>query len=163
MTRVRMCRKPGCTYTIPYNQTNPYCSEHAKLYNQEPIGKRPRKQSYYNQYKRDKKANAFYQSKAWEHTAAESKARAYYTCAVCEHTYDKPGYLITDHITPLRVDKRRRLDRENLWVLCKACHYWKTQLENQIYTSQSLVDNLDVSHKWTRQKITAWILRRRKK
>lgn len=163
MPRVKLCRKTGCTHTIPYEQSNPYCSEHAGLYKQaRPRPSKPRSQSYYNKFKRNKQANAFYQSKVWEHVAVETKRRAYFTCACCGHTYDRPGYLITDHIVPLRVDGSRKLDPDNLWVLCKSCHYWKTQLEEQLYQSQSLIENLDTAKRWNRERIVSWIMAHKK-
>jgi 5-methylcytosine-specific restriction endonuclease McrA len=121
-----------------------------------------RDQSYYNRYKRDPIANAFYQSQVWEHMAARVKAESYNTCAICGHTYDEPGKLITDHIVPLRVDKRKRLDRENLWALCRRCHYWKTQLEVSVYLSQSLIDNLDAAKKWDANHCREWVLAKEK-
>lgn len=163
--RVKVCRKTGCNNTIPYGQANPYCAVHAKLYKPidvKPIQRASRSTSYYDRYKRDKESTAFYHSKIWEHTAHMLKAQAFFTCAVCGRTYDRSGYLVVDHIVPLRIDRRKCLDKANLWVLCKGCHYWKTQLEEKIYTSQSTVENLDVSTKWTRSKISEWVLAHKK-
>lgn len=163
--RVKVCRKSGCNNVIPYSQGNPYCADHASLYkpNYADATKHVKRDtSYYDKYKRDKESAAFYKSKIWEHTARDAKAHAYFTCACCGKTYDKPGYLVTDHIVPLRIDRSKCLDHDNLWVLCKGCHYWKTQLEDKIYKSQSRIENLDTATKWTREKISAWILAHKK-
>ncbi|KRM95968.1 hypothetical protein FC19_GL001449 [Liquorilactobacillus aquaticus DSM 21051] len=162
MSRVRVCRKPNCNKLISFEQSNPYCSEHAGLYHKRnPFAKQQRKQNYsmYNKYKRDKEANAFYHSKQWRTVSNHIKREAYFTCQCCGHTYDKTGYLVVDHIIPRRVDKRKQSDEDNLWVLCKRCHYWKGELENRIYQSQSLVVNMDTSKKWDRGKMTEWILK----
>lgn len=163
--RVKVCRKAGCNNVIPYDQANPYCADHASLYkpNHADVTKHVKRDtSYYDKYKRDKESAAFYKSKIWEHTARDAKAHAYFTCACCGKTYDKPGYLVTDHIVPLRIDRSKCLDHDNLWVLCKGCHYWKTQLEDKIYKSQSRIENLDTATKWTREKISTWILAHKK-
>jgi 5-methylcytosine-specific restriction endonuclease McrA len=120
-------------------------------------------QSYYNRYKRDPVANAFYQSQVWEHMAARVKAESYNTCAICGHTYDEPGKLITDHIVPLRVDKRKRLDRDNLWCLCQQDHYWKTKLEGQVYQSESLIENLDTAKRWGANECKKWVLEHKRR
>lgn len=163
--RVKVCRKAGCNNIIPYDQANPYCAKHASLYNPHDFKPAPRSKqqtSYYDRYKRDKESAAFYQSKIWEHTARIVKVKSFFTCAICGRTHDKPGYLVTDHVVPLKIDRRRCLDPQNLWVLCKGCHYWKTQLEEKIYVSQSKIENIDVSTKWTRIKISEWVLAHKK-
>lgn len=166
MPRVRMCRKAGCYHEIPYDQPNPYCSQHSSLYHgtYSRLAQHKRRTSYqsYNRYKRDKEANTFYQSKQWKKLSRWLKEQAYFTCACCGHTYDKPGYLVTDHIVPRRVDRRKQLEVNNLWVICKRCHYWKGQLEDELYQSQSLIQNLDVSKQWDRDKVTAWIMKHEK-
>ncbi|MCT4451418.1 HNH endonuclease [Lactiplantibacillus plantarum] len=158
--QLKVCRKSGCDNTIPYEQKNPYCNIHSSLYHPFHYNTTQRRQSYsqYNRYKRDKEANHFYHTKRWANMSLMLKRRAYFTCAVCGHTYDKPGYLVTDHIVPRRVDKRKQLDVENLWVICKRCHYWKGMFESTTYRSDSLIDNLDVSKHWDKEQIKEWIL-----
>ncbi|WP_338209324.1 HNH endonuclease signature motif containing protein [Lactiplantibacillus paraxiangfangensis] len=158
--RIKVCRKSGCTTKIPYDQSNPFCDEHRNLYHPSTWKQTERRQSYskYNRFKRDKEANQFYHTKQWSGISKSLKTQACNTCTICGHTYDKPGYLVTDHIIPRRVDKRRQLDLNNLWVICKRCHYWKGELESQVYNSDSLVANIDASHQWNRQKVAHWIL-----
>lgn len=165
--RVKTCRKPECHNTIPYDQANPYCTDHASLYHPHSYKTtrwdRHMKYSKYNRYKRDKEANKFYHTKAWSSLSKQLKREAYFTCQCCGHTYDRPGYLITDHIIPRRVDKRRQLDVTNLWVICKRCHYWKGELEDEAYQSASMIDNIDTSKSWDREACQDWILKQEDK
>jgi len=164
--RYKVCRKSNCSTLIPYGQVNPYCTKHADYYKQFTKDSiRNRQQNYrdYNHHQRDKEANKFYQSKLWSILSRQLKHEAYFTCQCCGRTYDKPGYLVTDHIVPRRVDKRKQLDKNNLWVICKRCHYWKGVLESKIYQSKSLIENLDTTKKWNQEQIIEWILERENK
>lgn len=53
--------------------------------------------------------------------------RDYNTCQVCGDTVSNRK--VVDHIAPLKVAPERRLDAENLWVLCYKCHTIKTRVE----------------------------------
>lgn len=164
--RYKICRKPDCDAKIPFGQDNPYCISHASMWHKPTQYVRhssKQRQKLYNRYKRDKEANAFYHSKQWTNLSQSLKRQAYFTCECCGHTYDKPRYLITDHIVPRRIDKRKQIDRDNLWVICQECHYWKTRLENKVYTSQSLIANLDTAKQWNKKQCTEWILEQRRK
>ena len=146
--RYKICRKPDCDAKIPYTQENPYCAVHAGMYHKRSAYTRSndkRRVKYYNRYQRDQEANQFYKSKRWIHLAKQLKRERYFTCECCGHTFDKPNALVTDHIIPRRIDKRKQWDVNNLWVICQWCHYWKTQLENKVYKSQSLIVNLDTA------------------
>lgn len=164
--RYKVCRKPDCDVKIPFEQDNPYCANHASMWHQQTPYVRQhskQRQKFYNRYKRDKEANKFYHTKQWANLSQVVKKQAYFTCECCGHTYDKPRHLITDHIVPRRIDKRKRLDRDNLWAICSECHYWKTRLENKVYTSQSLIANLDVAKRWNKERCTEWIMEQRRK
>lgn len=158
--KLKKCRYPTCSKLIPYDQEIPYCSDHRKYYHQRTVNKY-RKTNYqeYNRTKRDKEANAFYHSKEWKRLSERLRRQSLWTCQCCNRTRDGKSFLVVDHIIPLKVDQNRRLDPQNLWVLCKECHFWKTKLEQKIY-GESIVMNLDTSKKWTREKIKNWILTR---
>lgn len=163
--RYKVCRKPDCDVKIAFEQDNPYCTNHASMWHKPtPYARQHSKQQqkFYNKYKRDKEANSFYHNKQWEHLAKLVKEQAYFTCECCGHTYDKPRYLISDHIVPRKIDKRKQLDRDNIWCICQECHYWKTKLENKVYTSQSLIANLDTAKQWNKGRCTEWILEQRR-
>ncbi|GKT04419.1 prophage pi1 protein 32 [Furfurilactobacillus sp. OKN36] len=163
MPVMRVCKAAGCHRSVSADQENPYCSEHAQYYRKQPVHKSAqgkRRYSQYNKYRRDKEANAFYHDKHWSHLSVRLKREAYFTCECCGHTYDKSGYLVVDHITPRRVDKRKQLDTDNLWVICKRCHYWKGELEKEIYKPKATFENLDASKKWDKDKCQKWILQK---
>lgn len=164
--QLKHCRYPTCTTLIPRGQANPYCTKHAHLYKpwKPTIYQHNRKQSYkqYNLTKRDKVANAFYHSRQWVAMSRHMRQQAYFTCTCCGRTRDEKNFLVVDHIIPLKVNWRERLVPSNLWVLCKECHYWKTQLEQQIY-GDSVIENLDTSKRWTKSKIQKFILSKEQK
>ncbi|WP_371812531.1 HNH endonuclease [Leuconostoc sp. LN180020] len=39
-----------------------------------------------------------------------------FTCECCGRTSTTKGYLVVDHIIPRKIDKRKQLDKGNLWV-----------------------------------------------
>ncbi|PLX37005.1 MAG: hypothetical protein C0605_07740 [Hyphomicrobiales bacterium] len=69
-----------------------------------------------------KKADAFYQSKAWRRLAAIVKRERGNTCEQCGATNVR---LIADHIIEIK-DGGDRLSRRNIQVLCYPCHNRKT-------------------------------------
>lgn len=165
MARLKICRKPECSNTIPYDQINPYCDLHKEYYHPRNYVRRFRKRSdqYYNKYKRDKEANAFYHSKQWKRISNQIKLREINTCSICGRTFDRSGYLITDHIIPRKIDKRLQLSPSNLWVLCQKCHYWKSEWEKKTYISKSKIENLDTSKKYSKEDIKQIVLKHSRK
>lgn len=155
--QLKKCRYPTCTKLIPLNQMNPFCKEHGKNWHQRNFKYQKTNYKNYNKYKRDPVANKFYHSRAWRTLSADLRRQSIWTCQCCGRTYDGNSFLVVDHIIPLKVAPKLKLDRKNLWVLCKKCHFWKTKLEEQIYTT-SLIANLDTSKAWPREKIKNWIL-----
>ncbi|MCJ8184798.1 HNH endonuclease [Lactiplantibacillus pentosus] len=163
--RMKVCRMSGCNELVSYEQENPFCTKHASYYKPRPYqhyNKWERKQlnKDYNRNHRDKEANDFYHSVAWRKLSRVAKERAYMTCECCGHTALGKGKLVVDHITPRRIDKRKQLDSNNLWVLCYSCHYWKGQLEQDIYEDgdENFISNLDVATQWDRESCREWIL-----
>ena len=156
--QLKKCRYPTCNQLISIDQANPFCKVHGKNWHKRNFNFY-RKTNYqdYNKHKRDPKANAFYHSAPWRRLSADLRRQSIWTCQCCGRTYDGNSFLVVDHIIPLKVAPKLKLDRKNLWVLCKKCHFWKTKLEEQIYTT-SLIANLDTSKAWPREKIKNWIL-----
>lgn len=155
--QLKKCRYPTCNELIPIDQANPFCSKHGKNWHQRNFKYQKTNYKNYNKYKRDPVANKFYHSRAWSTLSADLRRQSIWTCQCCGRTYDENSFLVVDHIIPLKVAPKLKLDRKNLWVLCKKCHFWKTKLEEQIYTT-SLIANLDTSKAWSREKIKNWIL-----
>ena len=156
--QLKKCRYPTCNQLISIDQANPFCKVHGKNWHKRNFNFY-RKTNYqdYNKHKRDPKANAFYHSAPWRRLSADLRRQSIWTCQCCGRTYDGKSFLVVDHIIPLKVEPKLKLDRKNLWVLCKKCHFWKTKLQQQIYGS-SLIANLDTSKAWPREKIQKWIL-----
>lgn len=159
--QLKKCRYPTCNQLIPFDQKNPFCKKHGKNWHQRQFNYQKTNYKSYNKYRRDPQANAFYHSAPWRRLSADLRRQSMWTCECCGHTYDARSFLVVDHIIPFKVEPRLKLDRKNLWVLCKKCHFWKTKLEQQIY-SASLIANLDTSKAWPREKIKNWILVREK-
>lgn len=139
-----------------------YCDKHRSLARPVKSTKTKRQANkMYNMYKRDKEANAFYHSREWANMSKSIKRQGFNTCECCGRTFDKKGYLVVDHIVPRRVDKSRQLDSNNLWILCKKCHWYKGLLESKVYQPNLFVENLDASKKWNKEKCRDWILEKR--
>ena len=164
LARVKICRKTNCHVTIPYAQDNPYCATHKDMYRPKPEFKpkssyeRKRQQREYNLHKRDKEANEFYMNKTWKHLSAGMKQQALFTCECCGRTSTTKGYIVVDHIIPRKIDKRKQLDKTNLWVICKRCHWYKGMLEEDVYTDGLMLENIDTSKSWGKDEARDWIL-----
>lgn len=158
--QVRRCRYSTCNRLIPRSGI-PYCKQHASLYKPHVFTRKHRKGYFkdYNANKRDPIANQFYHSKEWKRTSARLRKQAFNTCSICGRSKDGSSQLVVDHIIPLKIEPRLKLSEDNLWVLCKECHYWKTKLEKNIYGS-SKVANLDISKAWPKEKIKNFILKK---
>lgn len=159
--QLKKCRYSTCNQLIPFDQKNPFCKKHGKNWRQRKFNYQKTNYKNYNKYQRDPVANAFYHSAPWRRLSVDLRRKSMWTCECCGHTYDAKSFLVVDHIIPFKVEPRLKLDRKNLWVLCKKCHFWKTKLEQQIYGA-SLIANLDTSKAWPRKKIQNWILTREK-
>ncbi|WP_260144382.1 HNH endonuclease, partial [Leuconostoc citreum] len=79
----------------------------------------------------------------YEHLSAGLKQQAMFTCECCGRTSTTKGYLVVDHIIPRKIDKRKQLDKDNLWVICKRCHWYKGLLEDDVYTDGLSIENID--------------------
>lgn len=74
----------------------------------------------------------FHDTPRWRRLRAVILARDKRTCAdpYGVHPHAWPGDEV-DHVVPLRVDRARAYDANNLQVLCKACHARKTGEEQR--------------------------------
>lgn len=131
--KVHYCGHKFCRNIVPLDQR--YCPEHledgkryANVSRQQKLADNKR----YDLFQRDAKANSFYHSSQWTQLRNYIVAKDMNTCAVCGNVIDDTK--IVDHIVPLRVDSNLKLNKDNLWVLCKHDHNLKTKLEEQILT-----------------------------
>ncbi len=79
-------------------------------------------QRYYDKYKRNKEAKAFYNSKAWKDKRAAIRRRDNYRCIPCWNngTYSKGT--IVHHKVELLDDWSLALEDSNLETVCHDCH-----------------------------------------
>jgi 5-methylcytosine-specific restriction protein A len=116
---LRPCYKQGC----PNLTREKYCEQHAYLGERE----RADSQKRYNRFSRDKDAQKFYQSAAWQNIRALKISRTPY----CEQCYAEGRMIfaeIVDHKVEI-ADGGAKLDIANLTSLCRACHNRKTAAE----------------------------------
>lgn len=106
--------KPGCGNLTQGG----YCEQHktAKAENNR----------YYDKYHRNKKHDRFYHSTAWIKLRDYIRIRDNGLCQYCLTEKRIVVGAIADHIIPLSVDWSKRLDEENIWLLCGGCHNRKT-------------------------------------
>ncbi|MDR6883125.1 HNH endonuclease signature motif containing protein [Bacillus sp. 3255] len=77
---------------------------------------------YYDKFKRDKDSKAFYNSTDWQKVRKQALTRDNYLCRRC---FSKKKLVPADmvhHIIPLRDDREKGLDLDNLESLCNSCH-----------------------------------------
>lgn len=116
---LRPCFKQGC----PNLTREKYCAVHACLEAEE----KARRASFYNKYKRDAEAQAFYQSAAWQ-ALRDRKIRQTPFCEICYAEGRMTPAVIVDHRVEIK-DGGAKLDIANLTSVCRACHNKKTAAE----------------------------------
>lgn len=141
MPVVHECGYSGCHKIVPFRFR--YCKEHYRLMSQQysnkhlsqdSLLKRSSRNHYYNKFKRDKEANAFYHSKGWTNTRDYVKIRDMMISGASGHMLTDHDY-ICDHVIPRRFCKNP-LDDRNLWLLSRAEHNVKTKLEESMTDNQ---------------------------
>lgn len=118
---LRPCNKPGC----PNLTREGYCGQHktAKADNNR----------YYDKYNRNKKHDQFYHSSSWIKCRDYIKIRDNGLCQHCLNEKRITVGVLVDHIVPLSIDWSKRLDENNLQLLCQSCHNLKTTEDTQKY------------------------------
>ncbi|MFJ7951539.1 HNH endonuclease [Lysinibacillus sp. NPDC096418] len=118
---LRPCNKQGCA-----NLTrNRYCEQHKTA-----VAENRR---YYDKYQRNKKHDRFYHSSPWIKCRNYIKIRDNGLCQRCLTKKKITVGVIVDHDIPLSVDWSKRLDEDNLKLLCDGCHKKKTAEDLQKY------------------------------
>lgn len=122
---LRPCNKYGCR-----NLTNDrYCQDHQKIAKE----KQRIRHRFYDKYKRDKEAAAFYKSKSWDLMRVEALRRDHGLCQCCLKEKEITYAEMVDHIIPIKIDWSLRLTLSNLQSLCNACHAIKTAEDKRKY------------------------------
>ena len=119
----RKCNKINCNELIDFKET--YCNKHKELINQS--------NKDYERYRteRDKTYIKFYQSREWKNLRKSVMLEQDGLCQEClRQGYYKAGK-IADHIIELKDDWDKRLDKDNIEILCHSCHNKKTKEEQK--------------------------------
>src|SRR5690625_1690206 len=77
---------------------------------------------YYDKYKRDQKARAFYKSVAWQKARELALVRDSYMCQRCLRNKRVTKANVVHHIKELRDYPDLALELDNLESLCHSCH-----------------------------------------
>ncbi|MEX3621874.1 HNH endonuclease [Viridibacillus arvi] len=130
MTMLKMCR---CGKPILMQQ--PSC-DMCK-------GKHKDRHKLYDKYARNQDSKAFYNSKEWKQLSNEIYNNQHGLCQMClkeqmiiTGSVDSNGKFkrnIVDHKVPISEDWDKRLDKNNLWVLCQRHHNIKTAEDKRKY------------------------------
>lgn len=112
---LRPCNRQGCG-----NLTRDgYCDLHKQA--------KADSNRYYDKYQRNKKHDRFYHSGPWIKCRDYIKIRDNGLCQHCLNSKRIKVGTIVDHIIPLATDWSKRLDEDNLQLLCGGCHNVKTK------------------------------------
>ncbi|MFF5993702.1 HNH endonuclease [Lysinibacillus sp. KU-BSD001] len=121
---LRPCNKPGCG-----NLTRKgYCESHSNT--------KSENNRYYDKYQRNKKHDRFYHSAAWIKCRDYIRIRDTGLCQHCLADKRITVGVIVDHIIPLSIDWSKRLEEDNLQLLCGGCHNKKTNEDIQKYSNK---------------------------
>lgn len=123
----RECKAHGCHVLT----RNGYCEAHE---NMKPAAHNDR-HKLYNQYDRSAEDTAFYSSKEWRQLRPMAIARDNGLCVHCLANKRVIPFKEIDHIIPLRVDRSKALQLDNLQCLCKQCHTRKTYEDRKNYAT----------------------------
>ena len=113
MALKKYCNSIGCNRLIPITEI--YCPIHSRS--------KAERNTDYDRTRRDKKAKAFYNSKAWEMARAATFAR---DNGIDIYIYFKEGRVVpatmVHHIVELKEDYSKRCDLDNLISLSERTH-----------------------------------------
>jgi len=123
MTKNQRPMKPCSKYGCPNLTQSTYCNEHS---NEQSNNNR-----YYDKYHRSEPSKRFYHSTAWKKAREIIKIRDNGLCQQCLKDKRITIGTIVDHIIPIKQDWNKRLDEDNLQLLCQSCHNKKTGNENK--------------------------------
>ena len=150
MPKVHLCNNHFCNKVIPFNER--YCEQHAKLHQQERFDnlKSMDRTAYYKNYNqnvRPEESNRFYSSKQWKQVSEFVKQRDMMRSGVTGKVLNDND-VITDHCTRRDLCSNP-LDTNNLWLLSKREHYFKTLIEQNILNSSNGENKLKhISKQW---------------
>ncbi|WP_432702679.1 HNH endonuclease [Lysinibacillus sphaericus] len=116
---LRPCNKPGCGQLT----RDGYCDQHKTT--------KAENNSYYDKYHRSDRSKQFYHSAAWKRARDLIRIRDNGLCIECLNQKRITVGTIVDHIIPIKQNWNKRLDEDNLQLLCQSCHNKKTGTERK--------------------------------
>lgn len=123
MALYKKCNKAGCREYIERHMS--YCEQHQN----------DKASDSYNRdrYKHNKEYVNFYSSSKWRKLRKRALIRDEYCCVSCKREGIIQVGEVADHILPTEFFWDKRLDINNIQVLCKACHNKKTAEDEKKY------------------------------
>lgn len=121
---LKLCAKVMC----PNLTRDKYCEEHKEIVDESQVNRR-----FYDQHKRNKKSKQFYNSTKWKNVRDRRKRDKNNLCEFCLENKKLNVANVCDHIVPIKIDWSKRLDYDNLQMLCHECHNKKTREDELRY------------------------------
>lgn len=150
MTLVHFCGYRNCHEIVPLHQR--YCDKHKQLDMErwhQSTSNKSRKDYYkdYNKEVRSKDSTDFYNSKAWQVAVNYVKGRDMNMSGVTGKVL-MDGDIICDHLVRRDICDDP-LEVENLWLLSRREHFWKSKIEKNMLSSPNGKNKLKhISKQW---------------
>ena len=143
MPRVRRCRQLGCHAMVTF--PDHYCQQHYE-HEAEYLASRQRwarsnDKQYTHKYNtviryrnEDKRQQYnFYRTRQWSHLRQRVLERDHYLCDYCKVQGVITPAKTVDHVRPVEAFPDDKDNINNLAVICRECHYKKTEFEQKYY------------------------------
>ena len=134
---VRRCKYTGCHTLV--ERPAYYCDKH-KQYEAEYAKQREAySRTYYNKRVRNrdddnKERYKFYRSVVWSSLRKQALERDTYLCQYCLALgMVTPNSRIGDHITPVEIAPKLKIELSNIATACRSCDNTKRTLEQELY------------------------------
>lgn len=125
---VKRCGAPGCRELVALYET--YCPSH-KAYSDKQYNKQVRHN------KVNKPRAVFYASKEWRSMRHQVLVSQHYLCQSCKRKGIVKQGNIVHHIIPLEDDWNKRLDKDNLEVICQTCHNKEDSSKSKLFNNKN--------------------------
>ncbi|KYK51743.1 MULTISPECIES: HNH endonuclease [Lactiplantibacillus] len=143
MPRTRRCHYPNCHEMVTF--PDHYCQQHHE-HEAEYLASRQRwtrshdkhythKYNTVTRYRNDTKRQQynFYRTRQWSHLRQQVLERDHYLCAYCKAQGAITPAKTVDHVRPVEAFPDDKDNINNLAVICRECHYKKTEFEQKYY------------------------------
>lgn len=125
ITGNNLCKRDACKAVIKYVYHNNICNYSDKHLNN--VNKVKHKTNKNNNGYSKYKVKDFYKSKEWRELRVLIIEQQKGRCQMCGRSYKEHDIVIhVDHIIPISIDWSKRLDINNLQLLCEDCNIGKS-------------------------------------